>query len=173
MTPEDKKLWEAIKGTVKPLKHGKKVPKAASDDLEKAPTPGHTPPAVQRASLGGQKTVIYETLDKTLVRRLRKGTLTIEGRLDLHGMRQKEALEALRRFVAHAQAHHKKLVLIITGKGAPQSFSESASDDGRRGVLRQMLPEWVGSGDVQGMRSLSPALPEHGGTGAFYAVLYQ
>lgn len=168
MTPEDKKLWEALKATITPLKKGKTVPKTICEISEK-PLPVNDR---SRASpLGDKKTTIHETLDKTLVRRLRKGTLTIEGRLDLHGMTQKEALEALIRFLAHAHTHHKKLVLIITGKGAPPSFSEPHEYSTHRGVLRQKLPEWLTDGTVSGVMSLSPALPEHGGTGAFYATL--
>ena len=167
MTPEDKKLWDALKGSVKPLKQRKKVPKVALDVSEK----GQKKDVIQSPSLGDQRTIIRETLDKTLVRRLRKGTLTIEGRLDLHGMTQKEALQALKRFIAHAHAHHKKLTLIITGKGAPPSFSHHHESSAHRGVLRQKLPEWVAEGAVPGVQSLSPALPEHGGRGAFYAML--
>ncbi len=59
-----------------------------------------------------------EALDRQTSRQLESGRLPVEARLDLHGMRQREAHAALRRFLKSAQGKGFRHVLVITGKGA-------------------------------------------------------
>ena len=74
-----------------------------------APKPAHVPRAAP--------------LDRQTSRQLDKGKLEVEARLDLHGMRQRDAHAQLRRFLKTAQARGLKHVLVITGKGADQAAS--------------------------------------------------
>lgn len=56
-------------------------------------------------------------MDEKAYRRMKRGKLKPEGKLDLHGMRIDTAHGALTRFILTAQAADKRLVLVITGKG--------------------------------------------------------
>ena len=95
--------------------------------------------------------------------RLRRGKQEIEGRLDLHGMRQIEAHDALIGFIAAAQRAGKKTLLVITGKG---SFSNGDS------VLRANVPLWLNERPLRDkILAITPAHPRDGGAGALYVVL--
>ena len=56
-------------------------------------------------------------LDRRTGERLKRGKLPIEGYLDMHGMTQSEAYNALDNFFLDSQAAGKRCVLVITGKG--------------------------------------------------------
>ena len=94
-------------------------------------------------------------------RRLARGTLPIEARLDLHGLSLAEAESALAAFVAQARAQGRIWLLVITGKGTRGE-----------GKLRRALPEWLGRGALAGqIVEYGPAAAGHGGAGAFYLRL--
>ncbi len=100
-------------------------------------------------------------LDEHTVRRLKKGRLEIDGRIDLHGMTQTQAHAALRHFLRTAQASSRRIVLVITGKGR----------DGD-GILRRAVPLWLaqpGFRDLVG--GFRAAAAGHGGDGAIYVRL--
>jgi DNA-nicking Smr family endonuclease len=96
--------------------------------------------------------------------RVRRGTLAIGARLDLHGHSQASAETALIAFVRRSVAQQLAFVLVITGQGIPGHPD--------RGVLRRRLPEWVESDHLRPLVSgIAQARPEHGGAGAFYLRL--
>lgn len=101
-------------------------------------------------------------IDRRNWERLKRGRIDIERKLDLHGRTQTEAHGALNRFLAMAAATGLRCVLVVTGKGGV---------DGR-GVLRQMVPRWLGEADNrQKVLTYCPAQPRHGGDGALYVLL--
>lgn len=103
-------------------------------------------------------------IDGHTLERLRKGKLSIEARLDLHGMTLDAAFDALVHFVEDARAGSRRRLLVITGKGrdAPRA----------PGALREVLPRWLEAPAlalyVQGW---AEAAPVHGGGGAVYLLL--
>ena len=100
---------------------------------------------------------------------LRRGRHAVEGVIDLHGMRQSEAHEALRAFLRRAQRDGLKFVLVITGKGA--AGAEHALFE-ERGVLRRVVPHWLRSPDLRPLvLGFEEAGPHHGGAGALYVRL--
>ena len=102
-------------------------------------------------------------VDRRQAQRFKRGKTPIEGRLDLHGMTQQAAHEALRRFIADAAASGKRCVLVITGKGR---------DGPEGGVLRQQVPRWLNEPDLRGkVLSFDHAQPKDGGSGAIYVLL--
>ncbi|UNM06387.1 MAG: Smr/MutS family protein [Holosporaceae bacterium] len=106
---------------------------------------------------------IYSGQDRALCRKIKKGTLSIEGRLDLHGYTQKEALIALQKFIDRLSQNHKRVGIIITGKGQASHADDTTSP---RGVLRRQLPLWLADNSLfPHVISLSQALPEHGAQG--------
>lgn len=101
-------------------------------------------------------------IDRRNWERLKRGQLTIDKKLDLHGRTQVEAHVALDRFLSMASAAGLRCVLVVTGKGGV---------DGR-GILRQMVPRWLGeAGNREMVLTYSPAQPRHGGDGALYVLL--
>ncbi len=99
--------------------------------------------------------------DRKTERILRDGTMRIDARLDLHGLTQSQAHEALSRFLSAEIGHGSRILLIVTGKGK-----------GCEGVLRARLPSWLETLPAAGMvRALRPAALRHGGDGAFYVLL--
>lgn len=110
-------------------------------------------------------------LDKHVARRLKRGTLGIEARLDLHGMTQREAHAELRRFVRDTAARGCRCVLVITGKGN-RSDAGSGIRDAPPGVLRRSVPRWLGAADLSPyVAGFGEALPRDGGAGALYVQL--
>jgi len=102
-------------------------------------------------------------VDKRSAQRLKRGRMEIEGRLDLHGLRQDEAHRALEAFIAGAHSAGKRCVLVITGKGP-------VSQGG--GVLRTNVPRWLNEAPNRGrILSFTHATPQDGGTGALYVLL--
>jgi len=111
-------------------------------------------------------------LDRQTTRRLDKGALAIEARIDLHGMRQREAHAALRKFLHWARGKDYRHVLVITGKGSARAEERSFYDEEARGVLRQSVPHWLAHGDLAPLIvSFSEAPRRLGGEGALYVRL--
>jgi len=109
-------------------------------------------------------------MDEKAFRRMKRGKLKPEGKLDLHGMRTDAAHGALTRFILSAQASDKRLVLVITGKG------KHRDDPGPmpvpRGVLRHQVPQWLSIPPLaQAVLQVTPAHLSHGGEGAYYVYL--
>jgi DNA-nicking Smr family endonuclease len=96
----------------------------------------------------------------------------VEARLDLHGMKQREAHSALRRFLKSAQGKGYRHVLVITGKGAVTDTRRSFYEEDERGVLRQAVPHWLAAPDLAPVVvSFAPAPRRLGGEGALYVRL--
>ena len=100
-------------------------------------------------------------LDDPTARKLAKGKLSIDGRLDLHGLTQTQAHDRLLGFLQSAHKSGKRIVLVITGKGQLGG-----------GVLRQGVPRWLNeSGFREITNGCSEAHASHGGAGALYVRL--
>ena len=97
-------------------------------------------------------------LDQKAKRRLSRGAIDIEARLDLHGMSVDQAHRSLIGFVSAAVAQEKKWLLVITGKGMRGE-----------GKLRRALPDWLAAAPLAAqIAEYGPSAPNHGGDGAFY-----
>lgn len=154
---EGEALWRHVTKSVTPY-----VP--SSRRSAKAQSPEKTPksksaPTARPCKLPTPS--IPSAFDRATETKLKRGRLAIEGRLDLHGMTQSLAHAALIRFVRTAHANGKRILLVITGKGARQE-----------GVLRRLLPLWLETDDLAPhVLAFSVARPQDGGTGAFYLRL--
>lgn len=168
LTPEDHALWSEVARSIVPLP-GRILP----ESIAAAPAPGkdHTPPPLHPLSAPSHaKTPALPPLarlEKRTLRALSRGSAEIEGRIDLHGMRQSEAHGALNAFLHRAHHGGIKLVLVITGKGGG---TDSQGEE--RGVLRRLVPHWLAD---PGLRRIvlgyESAARGHGGEGALYVRL--
>jgi len=96
------------------------------------------------------------------LRQLKRGTISVERQLDLHGLSREEALVALNRFLLSASAHGEKAVLVITGKG-----NNSPGEP----VLQQAVTGWLRDAGKKLVVEFAPAPREMGGSGAFVVFL--
>jgi DNA-nicking Smr family endonuclease len=89
--------------------------------------------------------------------------------IDLHGMTQAQAHQALNAFLRRAARSGAKIVLVVTGKGKPQGF---CGFDGESGVLRRHTPQWLRDSALRSIvLSVEEAARPHGGSGALYVRL--
>ena len=118
------------------------------------------------------KIVAPVALDPHDAKAIRRGRVTIDARVDLHGMTQARAFEALSRFVQRGAAQGLRCVLVITGKGARRPDEDDPYAGFGAGVLRTQLPHWLESPQLAPLViSSGPAAPQHGGDGARYVLL--
>jgi DNA-nicking Smr family endonuclease len=166
-TLEDRILWETVAKTARPLK-GKDKPVFLGDatgETHQQPSAPERPK--QQAPVFPAKPVprphLLHPIDKPTHKKIAKGRVIIEGRIDLHGLTQSEAYGLLLGFLQRAHLRKLRHVLVITGKGS--SF-------GSDGVLRQAVPLWFTTPAFRILvNGYEDAARNHGGTGAIYVRL--
>ncbi len=158
-------LWASFTRAITPLRPtGPVAPPEEDQEAAPAAAPGTPPPAAPRKPR--EKPVPpLASLDRRLRQRLARGRAGIDARIDLHGLTQAEAHDALMRFLRVSRAEGARIVLVITGKGLRGS-------DADRGVLRRQVPLWLKSPTLrETVLGFESASPVHGGEGAFYVRL--
>jgi DNA-nicking Smr family endonuclease len=99
-----------------------------------------------------------------VLRKLRRGLLPIDARLDLHGLRAEEAQDALERFLREKRARGERCVLVVHGKGE--------HSPGGIGILRGEMSAWLSQGRASAhVWAFATAGREDGGEGAVYVLL--
>ena len=181
---EEMELWAHVTCNDEP------VARQRTFNSYKSPPPARssTPEVAAAATLNGVKAPEQPALtkhkplslppsspfDPRMSKKISRGRLEIDARLDLHGLRQQDAYIVLRRFLTRCQAEGLRHVLIITGKGG-------ASEDGadgdfwkseERGVLRRLVPHWLSEPSFRlQVVSFTESALKHGGSGALYVTI--
>ena len=102
--------------------------------------------------------------------KMKRGKLSPEARIDLHGMTLAQAHPRLISFILSAQSAGHRLVLVITGKGKHRE--ESGPIPVRHGRLRHEVPRWLHAAPLAGaVLQVTEAHQKHGGQGALYVYL--
>jgi DNA-nicking Smr family endonuclease len=102
-------------------------------------------------------------VDRAHLRRLRRGEVDVERRLDLHGMTAAEARRALGAALREAASAGARCVLVVHGRGL---HSEGGA------VLKGGVVEWLTAPPIAGLvLAFASALPRDGGAGASYVLL--
>lgn len=108
----------------------------------------------------------FSQMDGCLAKRFKREEFRVEATLDLHGVTEKAAFDAVCDFIKSAYNSSKRCVMIVTGKGW-----DDAPFSGK-GVLRKSVPEWLSHSEISslilGFRNPSEAM---GGAGALYILL--
>jgi DNA-nicking Smr family endonuclease len=105
----------------------------------------------------------HQPLERPVKRKLAKGRLELDGRIDLHGLFQEEAHALLHSFILRAHERGLRHVLVITGKG---------SSMGSDGALKRAVPMWFGKPEFRHLiSSWENSAQNHGGDGALYVRL--
>lgn len=106
---------------------------------------------------------LHTPLEKPVKRKLTRGRLPLEARIDLHGMFQSEAHAVLLDFLIRAHERGLRHVLVITGKGRSM---------GSDGALKRAVPMWFSKPEYRYLiSSYEDASMNHGGDGALYVRL--
>lgn len=174
LTPEDRRIWARVSGTVVPpkVRKAQRVQEAGPEigtpaapatpkSRPRSTAPASAAPPEAAAPRPSKPRPAPETLEPRRQRRLVRERDPIEARIDLHGFGRFEAEDQLRGFLLGSQARGLRAVLVITGQG-------------RRGggVIRASFEEWLHAAALRGVVSgFSSAGRRHGGEGAFYVTL--
>jgi DNA-nicking Smr family endonuclease len=172
----DIELWARVVESARPLKKRTvaQPPEPAAPPRPRKSAKVPEPPRQTSAPKAPKPAPIVrgEPLDRQTARKLEGGRLPVEAKLDLHGMRQRDAHAALRKFLKWAQSKDYRHVLVITGKGAAPDTRRSFYEDDVRGVLRSAVPHWLAHPDLAHVVvSFSEAPRRLGGEGALYVRL--
>ena len=93
--------------------------------------------------------------------RLRRGHWSIQGEIDLHGLRREEAREALMAFLGEASRRGQRCVRVVHGKGH--------GSPGKRPVLKAKVQRWLAQ--CLEVIAFAQASGPQGGAGALIALL--
>lgn len=166
LTPEERTLWAHVVQSAKPMP-GRTLPvPEPRPEPEEKPVPAIPLLPAAKAPLR-PRLLPLAGVERRLLKDLSRGSRQVDGRLDLHGMRQAEAHQALRAFLHRHHALGSKLLLVITGKGGgPDSLA------GERGILRRLVPHWLADPDLRPLViGFDVSARQHGGEGALYVRL--
>lgn len=154
-------------------------PKADGAARVRQPSPQAAPPSLSpalskrsAAAQDAQRDSVFRAGDPQTESKARRGRITVERILDLHGLTQDAAWSRLRRFFQTAVDDGVRCVLVVTGKGRGATARSSDREIRPRGVLRARFLDWI---EEEPLRSFvaraAKAAPRHGGDGAFYVFL--
>jgi len=194
LSAEERELWEKVAERTRPLGHQKssqnpKLESREAPNSEAKPAPVRAPAPTPRLAPFklGEKVkhsrrhnlapAVTDHLNAAAVQmdarsygKMKRGKLSPDARIDLHGMTIEEAHPALLSFVLRAHANGDRLVLVITGKGKDRD--EGGPIPTRFGVLRHQVPQWLRMVPLrQVILQVTPAHIRHGGHGAYYVYL--
>jgi DNA-nicking Smr family endonuclease len=171
MSSEDRILWgkvarsvRALPGRMEFLEELEPEPPVATGTevetaLRAAITEGPRVPAVPAR----QPEHRHHPIERPVQKKIAKGRLELEARIDLHGLVQSEAHAMLLSFLVHAHERGLRHVLVITGKG---------SSMGSEGALKRAVPLWFSKAEFRFLISgYESASRNHGGEGALYVRL--
>lgn len=207
LNPEEQQLWQKITDAIAPLPGRKSSdqmehhlrPDLLKSEKPKSRIPGMRPRKLPRSNssqaplLGDaslQKPQVLKrssppaphdagTLDGGLQRKLRRGRIEPDAKIDLHGLNQAEAHQRLRSSLPNLRFQGVRCLLVVTGKGSATTLARHTLHGNaishtpeRRGILRDSLPRWLSEAEFRPhVAAVRPAHPRHGGGGAFYVWL--
>ncbi len=132
--------WEDFKKTVKPItKRGGSLDKSAiyeRVEIKKNET------EEKLITFDDDSKIFPKSFDleKNLLKKIKKGRINIDKKLDLHGLGLLESEERVNEFIKECFEKQYRLILIITGKGPRLSVDEGWQGTGK---LRKNLPDWL------------------------------
>ncbi len=188
LSPEDLELWQKVRDTATPLHPERKtvsVPKMVAPQKTKKVKPqpdpipsfsigqkaqGKAPSHALAPSIVDHLAAKPVQMDNKSFGKLRRGKMSPESRIDLHGLTLSAAHPKLLGFILRSHSEGKRLVLVITGKGKQKD--EGGPIPVRHGVLRHQVPQWLSMPPLsQIVMQVVQAHQSHGGGGAYYVYL--
>jgi len=153
LTDPEKEIWNRVSRTVTPRRAKSAKPEASRQDFAAMM---RVPPEMSSASKRRP-----QSLDLNQDKKVRRGRVEIEMKVDLHDLTRDQAYPALISGLVQASNRNMRCVLVVTGKGVRLE-----------GVLRRSLPEWLGADPIRPLiATYAQAHIRHGGSGAWYVFL--
>ena len=165
LSAHERALWLRVAATVRPIAGrapvvlpapaAAPIPRVAltpAPPIPRTPPPPHNrPPPVTAA-----------TLDGSWDQRVRRGQISPDRVIDLHGYTLVDAHAVLATALDDAAITGARVLLVITGKGRADRPSR----------IKAELASWLEAGAFRHrIAALRPAHPRHGGGGAHYLIL--
>lgn len=204
VTVSEKSLWTHVVAAAEPVKNPQGLASnfdfaanvnLSGHQLRRAKTPQSLPSGSRNLPDRSQKPItpderafaqrtpleigkVGETDGRT-AQRLKRGKLSVDARLDLHGYTLLQARDRLLEFLSNSQSQGARCVLVVTGKGKRKSGHDMSGDDAhsysgpqQHGKLRVSVPKWLNEPQFRPMvLSVSYAVQRDGGEGALYVLL--
>ena len=104
----------------------------------------------------------HSSISKKQEKKIRQGSILIDGHLDLHDCSQQQATKELFQFVEYALSVDFQFLIVVHGKG---NRSE------HQAILKPLVHHWLAQQTM--VLAWCPAQPKHGGSGASYIYLNQ
>jgi DNA-nicking Smr family endonuclease len=188
LTEDEHDVWDYVAQSVTPVDAKHHVPlfdhlveppesiakaRRQSKSVPVSTAPATVPPAGHTAKR--QPPAELSDFEPRKAKRIGRGHIEIDARIDLHGDRQDDAHQRLRAFLLNCFHAGQRTVLVITGKGR-DTDAHGTSDIGyerrERGVLKRNVPRWLAEPEMRAIVvSYTSAHVRHGGEGALYVQL--
>lgn len=183
LTPAEKALWHQLARTVRPFSRAQEryQAEAAGPGASRESAPADALAAQTQRPLSGHRPahkvpqpaatapIDRRTLDGQWDRTLKRGEIAPDRTIDLHGYGQDRAHAALDAALRRGVADRVRVLLVITGKPAPDNPRLPPT---RRGIIRASIHDWLAASPMAGhIAAVRNAHPRHGGQGALYVIL--
>ena len=174
MTDDDREAFRQALADAKPLRAARRAEEVIRKPAPKARFARADEMAALRESLeadiddteshGGESLRFHRpSVGKRTMRKLARGSFSVQAEIDLHGMTVAEAKPRLSEFIESCARDGKLCVRVVHGKGL---------GSGNRGpVLKQKVNRWLRQWDA--VLAFVSTRQAHGGTGAVYVLLRQ
>ncbi|MCY4336900.1 MAG: Smr/MutS family protein [Litoreibacter sp.] len=177
LRPDEQDLWSRVTETAEPIKAPQtlfvETPKTATVPPAKPALPlkpfkvGEKAKPAQTAMPAPQTPV---AMDRKTYTKMKRGKITPDAKIDLHGMTQDQAHPALVSTIMNAYASGKRLVLVVTGKGKERDTGGPIPV--RTGILKHAVPQWLRQPPMaQVVLQVTEASKNMGGSGALFVYL--
>lgn len=175
LTPDETALWQKVvekADRLHPNKSPLPMPGVSTGPSAIKPMAQAAQPQAAKPPPPDPHTAPPKKPDAKRLKKVKRGKMRPEARLDLHGMTLDRAHPALMRFILSSQSSGRRLVLVITGKGRSSDGAAFAMAPYERGVLNRQVPHWLSQPPLsQAVIDVSPAYLQDGGDGAYYVFL--
>ncbi len=174
MTDDDAELFRQALADAKPLRTKRRAEEVIRKPVPKARFTRADEKAALRESLeadiddteahGGESMRFHRpTVGRRTMRKLARGSFSVQAEIDLHGMTVAEAKPRLAEFIESCAREGKLCVRVVHGKGL---------GSGTRGpVLKHKVNRWLRRWNT--VLAFVSTRQVHGGTGALYVLLRQ
>ena len=179
MTKKDYDIFEKALAGVKPLKKSdritKPIPKTEKNfnkkDVKKEKSKSEKK-EIKKIEIQ-KKTSGLINLEKSYDKKLKKGKIPINKKIDLHGYSLNEARQIFLEAIDECYQNNARCILFITGKGLKQNANNNNfSKRLYHGKIRNNFLDWASSKGVgPKILSVQQADIKHGGDGAFFVYL--
>lgn len=168
----DQDLFRKLYGDIERVQHDHvpeyrkkpRIKKPRDQDKAKGMQSGISPwPDLHDMATSGHEHYTYRAdgLQNKVLQRLKRGQLSPEASIDLHGMTRTQALAELQRFIDDCRSRRIKVAHVVHGKGYQSSQGKP--------VLKPSVALWLKQ--MPEVLAYSPCLPPDGGEGALYVLL--